>query len=639
MQAHGFSNIPASPVPTFVQGFNPNTSIPQRKSPTNRPHYTLIPHVPRSLAIPIPNSPNSLLRSPCITPVGTPGSSPTFPPSPGPLSLWNVPEVGGIRRGGSPGLATQAAPHGDSVVPGTIIQVKDKSQQARTDTLEVIRVLGRGNFGTIILCKRVSDGRLVALKQTRVGPDQSADDIRLEIHFLRKLTHPNIVEYLDSFEQGSWFNIVLDFCAGGTLNELIKHNKDARQPFPMSRILSYTTQIARGLAFIHANEVVHRDLKSDNILLSGNYCVAQIGDFGRARPGEGYSMRGRGGDAKIVPPEFGAFAVVPMVTKKYDIWGLGCILLELLKLCRLRDEICTHINLANNPMLPQLIQSTSQIKDGRFYHLQAMLLDLDPARRPTAEEALGLLRSISEERIQFYSKQMLPELTKLGFPATSEYQAGMFVLVCRKKTLSSTISYSSVHDLTVLAAHDPRVAQALSYGMQTLTMPQQRVTFPQYISWFTANPAASPAQRLVELGVKSVIATDSLVQEVSTQLGIAAKTIATLYNEFTDMDCHHSGRIPLNRTFVLFVMARAKVETAEIEKLEGFFSPEARDKGVTLLEVLECWRNHVDSKSQKLQRGHSDSCTSSQATDVPATSSTLTVRSTQVEMAPHIPSR
>ena len=83
-----------------------------------------------------------------------------------------------------------------------------------------------------------------------------------EIDLLRTLNHKNIVKYLGSYKDQDCINIFLEFVSGGTLERIYK-------TYPMNENLLrlYTKQILEGLEYLHANNVIHRDIKGANILL------------------------------------------------------------------------------------------------------------------------------------------------------------------------------------------------------------------------------------------------------------------------------------------------------------------------------------------------------------------------------------
>ena len=92
------------------------------------------------------------------------------------------------------------------------------------DKYEVLRIAGRGAYGTAYLARRKTDGREVILKQVPIEQLNSADrqSILTEIKVLSMLHHPNVIEYYENFLQDKAMMIVMEFAAGGTLFDLVE---------------------------------------------------------------------------------------------------------------------------------------------------------------------------------------------------------------------------------------------------------------------------------------------------------------------------------------------------------------------------------------------------------------------------------
>ncbi|XP_062281003.1 serine/threonine-protein kinase Nek1-like [Scomber scombrus] len=103
---------------------------------------------------------------------------------------------------------------------------------------------------------------------------------RKEVKVLSKMSHPNIVQYKESFEEGDCLYIVMDYCEGGDLSKKIKSQEG--KLFPEQQILDWFVQICLALKHIHDKNILHRDIKPQNIFLTKDGTV-QLGDFGIAR--------------------------------------------------------------------------------------------------------------------------------------------------------------------------------------------------------------------------------------------------------------------------------------------------------------------------------------------------------------------
>ncbi|CAK0849771.1 unnamed protein product, partial [Prorocentrum cordatum] len=181
-----------------------------------------------------------------------------------------------------------------------------------------------------------------------------------EVSFLKGIPgHPNLIAHRDSFmEEGStgissgvrvggvdiktgeggggpYLFLLMSYAEDGDLRLAMKDRKQAQQTVPELVVLSWLRQTIAGLRHMHAHGVIHRDLKSSNIFLSGGRRVARIGDFGISKVLESVSFAQTGvGTPAYMAPE-------TMTEMRYDfqadIWALGCILFEL---CALDAWIC-----------------------------------------------------------------------------------------------------------------------------------------------------------------------------------------------------------------------------------------------------------------------------------------------------------
>lgn len=145
---------------------------------------------------------------------------------------------------------------------------------------EKIRLVGRGAYGIVFLCDRLADSKKVILKEISV--DQMSVDERQasvnEAKVLSMLDHPNIVGYYESFLDEKTMTIVMEYVQGGTLFDFLKQRDGTL--LLEKKVLHYFGQMVYTLQYVHSKLILHRDLKSQNILLNSNKTVVKLGDFG-----------------------------------------------------------------------------------------------------------------------------------------------------------------------------------------------------------------------------------------------------------------------------------------------------------------------------------------------------------------------
>jgi NIMA (never in mitosis gene a)-related kinase len=111
-------------------------------------------------------------------------------------------------------------------------------------------------------------------------PKEVALEQLLEIELLAELESPYIVTYYDSFIEDTMINIIMEYCQHGDLQSFIKRQNG--KAFIDNLIWKVFIQICLGIYYLHSKDIVHRDLKTLNILLGKDNC-AKIGDFGAAK--------------------------------------------------------------------------------------------------------------------------------------------------------------------------------------------------------------------------------------------------------------------------------------------------------------------------------------------------------------------
>ncbi|GAU93773.1 hypothetical protein RvY_05660 [Ramazzottius varieornatus] len=185
------------------------------------------------------------------------------------------------------------------------------------ERIQDLQWLGSGAQGAVFLGKY--NGTSVAVKKVK-----SLAEVR-EVEPLRKINHPNLVAFKGICTQPPCYCLIMEYCQYGPLYDLIQEDKK----IPPSLVAVWSHQIASGMTHLHANKIIHRDLKSPNVLVCNTHLV-KISDFGTIRPWAE--------DQKSMQMSFaGTVAwMAPEVirnepcTEKIDVWAFGVILWELL---------------------------------------------------------------------------------------------------------------------------------------------------------------------------------------------------------------------------------------------------------------------------------------------------------------------
>jgi hypothetical protein len=188
--------------------------------------------------------------------------------------------------------------------------------------------LGSGGMSTVYLARDLTLDRPVAVKlmhrEMSEQPDQ-LERFRREARAVAKLSHPNVVGVIDAGEDGGHPYIVFEYVEGETLKQRIRR-LGVLEP---QEALAYAIEIARGLTDAHARNVIHRDIKPQNVLIDPEG-RAKVTDFGIARQLEQADVTDPGrvlGTTDYVSPEQ---AMGHRVDHRSDIYSLGVVLYEML---------------------------------------------------------------------------------------------------------------------------------------------------------------------------------------------------------------------------------------------------------------------------------------------------------------------
>ncbi|XP_062412789.1 serine/threonine-protein kinase Nek1 isoform X2 [Sardina pilchardus] len=192
---------------------------------------------------------------------------------------------------------------------------------------EKVKKIGEGSFGKAYLVQSREDDRQYVIKEIGISrmSNKERQESRKEVAVLANMSHPNIVQYKESFEESGCLYIVMDYCEGGDLFKKINSQKGVL--FTEEQILDWFVQICLALKHVHDRKILHRDIKSQNIFLTKDGTV-QLGDFGIARVLNSTVELARTciGTPYYLSPEI---CENKPYNNKSDIWALGCVLYEM----------------------------------------------------------------------------------------------------------------------------------------------------------------------------------------------------------------------------------------------------------------------------------------------------------------------
>jgi serine/threonine protein kinase len=294
----------------------------------------------------------------------------------------------------------------------------------KTGPYRILKRLGAGGMGEVFLAYDDRLDRRVAIKRIRAGKGSDPgrqERFRREARMSAKLNHPAIVQVYDLLEEGDTYSIVMECVEGSNLRRLLEDG-----PLPIEDVILLARDIAEGLAEAHRQGIVHRDLKSENILVTPEG-RAKIADFGIAKrllkEKTEVSLTEAGrvlGTYRAMSPEQ---ARGEEVDHRSDLFSLGVLLYEALaghSPFEAGNELATLHRILHDRQAP--LREVNPEVPPELSELVDHLLEKDPFLRPrSAGEVAGELRRMglasSSGTATMYGAATVPILPKS--PGTS----------------------------------------------------------------------------------------------------------------------------------------------------------------------------------------------------------------------------
>ncbi|KAI9459988.1 kinase-like protein [Boletus coccyginus] len=251
-------------------------------------------------------------------------------------------------------------------------------------------LLGKGTYGLVYLALDTSTGDMFAVKQVekRYRNAQHLNfvaELKMEREILSGLDHPHIIAYLGFEETTVFLSIFLEYVPGGSIGSRLKEHGR----FNMEVIKSFTAQIFDALAYLQVNDIIHRNIEANNVLVDPSG-TCKLSGFGNAQ-------RANDDRASWTPMRGTVFWTAPEMAKghgrkwygpKVDIWSAGCVLLKMWTGGRTIWQdvdmlaLMFRVSLRNPPHPPKVILSDLAIDFSK------RCFNVDPDARASASELL-----------------------------------------------------------------------------------------------------------------------------------------------------------------------------------------------------------------------------------------------------------
>merc|ERR1711907_238927 len=268
----------------------------------------------------------------------------------------------------------------------------DMANQDMEDRLYTkVAHIGEGSYADVYLAtprKNPFAKKKYVIKELDVMSMEEKDQKKalLEVNILSTLKHPNIIGYKESYLHDGFLCIVMEHADGGDIFHHISQARELGYYIDESIIVSWLAQILLSLEYVHANQLLHRDIKPQNIFLMANGMV-KLGDFGVSRVLDDPMalVKTTTGTPCYFSPEL---CRNEPYNAKSDIWALGSITYEMASLMppfpsEDMAQMCEDICSAEPYPLPEHYSNDLRVAI-------KMMMEKDPDRRPTAQQLLRM---------------------------------------------------------------------------------------------------------------------------------------------------------------------------------------------------------------------------------------------------------
>ncbi|KAF4589269.1 MAP kinase kinase kinase [Ophiocordyceps camponoti-floridani] len=261
------------------------------------------------------------------------------------------------------------------------------------------QLIGKGTYGRVYLGMNATTGEFLAVKEVEVNAKAANGDrgkmrelvtaLDQEIDTMQHLDHVNIVQYLGCERKEASISIFLEYISGGSIGSCLRKHGKFEEPV----VSSLTRQTLSGLAYLHREGILHRDLKADNILLDLDG-TCKISDFGISKKTDNIY-----GNDKTNSMQGSVFWMAPEVVRsqnegysaKVDIWSLGCVVLEMFAGRRpwSKDEAVGAIYKIANGEIPPIPEDIQETIGPLAVAFMMDCFQVNPYDRPTADILLS----------------------------------------------------------------------------------------------------------------------------------------------------------------------------------------------------------------------------------------------------------
>lgn len=480
---------------------------------------------------------------------------------------------------------------------------------------ELIEKIGEGGMGLVYKAKCHLLNRYVAvkiLKPELTGDEEFINRFKKESLSAASLSHPNIVNIYDVGEDDGLYYIVMEYVKGRTLKEIIKE----KAPLSYYEVINISRQICLALEHAHANNIIHRDIKPQNILITHDGIV-KVADFGIARASNSATLTNTGnviGSVYYISPEQ---ARGGYTDEKTDLYSLGTVMYEMatgkvpfvaespvvIALKHIQDEVVRPSEV--NPDIPQalediILKCLEKNPASRYECAAVLIKDLDIAssspdahlaeRNDPLNEVTRVMPAIKEPYIN--DEEVLVKKHK------SKSKTKLWIAVAA--LLITVISVSALYGyMTTLRGKEVPVPNILDYNVEEAeSMLRDRGLGIDIVRVASDKPEGTVIDTTPSVGMMAKVnsqvvvkvssgpqpvkmpdlkgKTRSEAKDILDSMGLKPGKITEDYNEtipedsVIDQSPKYDTSVPKGSSVDLVISKGAKLEMVEVPSIEGY---------------------------------------------------------------------